>query len=386
MLAERERTGDAEKTERNFRFFDNRQKYLLFVNTCGEKKIVARRVSQELSKLNPRPPAIRIFDAGVGDGTVLTRVLRSMHGRFPTMPFYVVGKEISLEDVRLTIDKFPDRFADHPATVFVLTNMYYAEAPWLSARSSKAAATTIWHEVALRGQTSADFEEEINNLHGFLAEHWRAATNPVSGNPVYERPVVLVLYRADHRFMLNRVIPQPGASQADFDLIVASQPYRARTSAEFKAKKVVTPLVRALGPGGRLIGIHSCGNDPGMDIIHKVWPTDDPFLSTRQQICEAVAQELGPDAANYDFTTGSDDESIFRYNLETLPDEVTGAIGTSTTFAAWNAAIYVAQVEDARVAQTAADGSYIEATNQVLQAHGGLWFNDETYVISRHRE
>src|ERR687894_64225 len=100
---------------RNFRFFDNRQKYLLFVNTCSEKSVVANRVSQELSKLQPRPPALRVFDAGMGDGTVLTRVLRAMHARFPTVPFYVVGKEISLEDVRLTLEKLPDRFFEHPA-------------------------------------------------------------------------------------------------------------------------------------------------------------------------------------------------------------------------------------------------------------------------------
>ena len=87
--------------QRNFRFFDNRQKYLLFVNTCSEKWVVANRVSLEL------PTSIRgrrrcaLFDAGVGDGTVLLRVMRSMHDRFPHTPFYVVGKEISLEDVRL---------------------------------------------------------------------------------------------------------------------------------------------------------------------------------------------------------------------------------------------------------------------------------------------
>jgi hypothetical protein len=83
---------------RNFRFFDNRQKYLLFVNTCGEKGVVARRVGMELAHIHPRPPAIRVFDAGMGDGTVLTRVMREMHRRFPTRPFYFVGKEISLED------------------------------------------------------------------------------------------------------------------------------------------------------------------------------------------------------------------------------------------------------------------------------------------------
>src|SRR5882672_10624477 len=35
----------ADDPQRNFRFFDNRQKYLLFVNTCSEKWEVANRVS-----------------------------------------------------------------------------------------------------------------------------------------------------------------------------------------------------------------------------------------------------------------------------------------------------------------------------------------------------
>src|SRR5216684_7184052 len=36
--------------ETNFRFFDNRQKYLLFVNTCSEKDVIARRVGLELGR------------------------------------------------------------------------------------------------------------------------------------------------------------------------------------------------------------------------------------------------------------------------------------------------------------------------------------------------
>src|ERR1700747_1286868 len=122
----------------NFRFFENRQKYLLFVHTCSEKRVTASRVALELSGIHPRPPALRVFDAGVGDGTVLARLLRAMHSRFPHMPFYAAGKELSLEDVRLTLDKVPDRLFEHPATVFVLTNMYYAEAPWLTPASPGA--------------------------------------------------------------------------------------------------------------------------------------------------------------------------------------------------------------------------------------------------------
>src|SRR4051794_27447278 len=31
----------------NFRFFENRQKYLLFVHTCSEKRVIAERVALE---------------------------------------------------------------------------------------------------------------------------------------------------------------------------------------------------------------------------------------------------------------------------------------------------------------------------------------------------
>ncbi len=97
--------------------------------------MVAHRVSLELANIHPRPPALRLFDAGVGDGTVLLRVMRAMHDRFPHTPFYIVGKEISLEDVRLAMQKMSDRFYEHPATVLVLTNLAYADAPWLAVKS-----------------------------------------------------------------------------------------------------------------------------------------------------------------------------------------------------------------------------------------------------------
>ena len=70
--------------------------------------------------------------------------------------------------------------------------------------------------------------------------------------------------------------------------------------------------------------------------------------------------------------------------MHTLPSEISESIGTSTLFAAWNAAIYVAQVEDDRW-RRAADGRYIDATRSVLRERGGLWFFDESYVISKRR-
>src|SRR5262245_24647454 len=305
-------TAEAEGPQRNFRFFDNRQKYLLFVNTCSEKWVVASRVALELGNIHPRPPAVRLFDAGVGDGSVLTRVMRSMHDRFPHMPFYAVGKEISLEDIRLTLQKMADRFREHPQTVLVLTNLAYADAPWLAVKSLSAASSMVWHEVALTGNTAHKFESQIMDLEPFLAENWKAGVSKKTGNPMYERPVVLVIYRDDHKFLLDPIIPKPGGTVANYDLIIASQPYRARASVDFKAKRVIAPLARALGPGGRLLAIHSYGHDPGMEIIQKVWPGDNPFTTDRHQILKAVKQELGPAGRDLNFNAYADNRSVFR--------------------------------------------------------------------------
>ena len=371
--------------ETRFRFYDNRQKYLLFVSTCTEKWVVAQRIELELASIKPRPPALRLFDAGVGDGTVLTRLMRSTHDRFPTVPFYIVGKEISLEDVRLALEKMSDRFYEHPATVLVMTNMHYAEAPWLRPSSLAAASGLIWHELALRGGTAGQFERQITDLQDFLAQNWTAKISKKSGNPIYERPVVLVIYREDHKLLLDSVRPVQGAVRADFDLVLASQPYRARAPVEFKATKVIAPLARALGPGGRLVGIHSSGRDVGMEIIQRVWPGENPFTMDRHQLLKAVKHALGAEARALNFNAYADQRAYFRYKMHTLPMEISSSIGTSTLLAAWNAAIYVAQIEDERLRAVMADGRYLEATREVLQTHGSLWFQNESYVISRQR-
>jgi hypothetical protein len=371
---------------RNFRFFDNRQKYLLFVNTCGEKQTIANRVALELAHLHPTPPAVRVFDAGMGDGTVLTRAMREMHRRFPTLPFYIVGKEISLEDVRLSLDKMADRFHEHPATVLVVTNMYYTEAPWLTPKTLSAATSLLWHQVALSGSTAAEFSEQITAIEPMLGKVWQARHSSKTGNPVYERPVALVIYRDDFRFLLDEVIPAQGRARADYDLVIASQPYRARVPVEFKASKVIAPLSRALRPGGRLLGIHSFGRDPGLEIVRKIWPDEDPFKTSRHDILRAVRAEFGKEARHYNFNAYADQRAVFRYDMHTLPSEIADSIGTSTLFAAWNAAVYVAQIDDERLGDVVGTRRYLDATREVLQAHGQLWFLDESYVISRKRD
>ncbi len=366
---------------RPFRFFDNREKYLLFITTCTEKQVAAARIGREFDHIEPRPPALRVFDAGMGDGTVLSMVLRDLHHRWPTVPFFIVGKEISAEDVRLCLDKLADRFHEHPQMVVVFTNLYYTEAPWLFPGKPEREPLMNWREVALTGSSAHELDVQIKAQLDFVNEGWQTTPSPHTGNPLYVTPSVLVLYRADRRFVLDDVIPRRGRRDHAYDLVLVSQPYRARSAVEAKVRNVLAPLAQSLAPGGRMIVIQSTGRDPGMEIIRAVWPGEAPFRTPRNVLIEALRTRL--ETSDPDLECDGDTDAEFRYHLQISPQEVASNIGTSTLLAALNAAIYVAQIEDDRLNEAMTNGTYHEATGEVLARHQGLWFNNECFVVAR---
>jgi hypothetical protein len=319
---------------------------------------------------------------------VLSQVLRDLHRRLPTVPFFVVGKEVSMEDTRLTLATLPDRLAEHPQSVVVLTNMFYAEAPTLFPKAAAFHDKVRWIDVPLKGNTAHEFFQQIHELDDHLTQGWQTASSAKTGNPVYVTPSAMVLYRDDHAFALNDLIPRPtgGPQPFEYDLVLAAQPYRSRTSAETKVKNVLAPLAKALAPAGRLVVVQSTGHDPGMEIIRRIWPAEDPFATPRNKLIHELDAQLNGGVAphSFSFEGTSDAASLFTYHLHAMPNEVSNRISTSTTMAAWNAAVYVAQIEDERSADVLMEGKYLDATAEVVLKHGGLWFQDESFVVVRH--
>jgi hypothetical protein len=321
----------------------------------------------------------------MGDATVLSQVMRQLHHHFPTIPFLIVGKEISQEDVRISLEKMADRFHEHPQTVLVITNLFYTEAPWLFPRSAAMQAKLNWWEVPLQGASAYKFDRQIKGLQAYLREGWQSTTSPRTGNPVYVTPSVLILYRADHQFVLGPIIPQQGQRDHAYDLMIASQPFRARLPVEVKVRNVLAPLASSLAPGGRMLTIQSTGRDPGMEIIRAIWSGENPFQTPRQVLLKELRAHLRHSQPDLRYHPYADHRAEFSYAMHMQPMEISSTIGTSTLLAAWNAAIYVAQIEDDRVHDAMSRGDYLHATRAVLQQYQGLWFTDESFVVTRQR-
>ena len=43
------------------------------------------------------------------------------------------------------------------------------------------------------------------------------------------------------------------------------------------------------------------------------------------------------------------------------------------------------QIEDGRLESVVSTGKYLAVTAKAVQEHNGLWFNDESFVVSRRR-
>ena len=154
-----------------------------------------------------------------------------------------------------------------------------------------------WQVLRLKGDSSHEYARQIDGLQSVLDYGWATRPSETTGNPVYVRPSVLVIYREDHAFLLDAVIPRPDTPDIDYDFILASQPWRARMSAQFKVGKVLLPLMRRLAPGGRLLVIQSRGDDPGLEIVRELWPDEAPFQVDRHRLLGELGSALGADAS-----------------------------------------------------------------------------------------
>jgi len=366
--------------KKNFRFYDNRQKYLLFVTTTNEKNQIADAIRPHVNKIKPKKPGIKIFDAGMGDGSLLMNVMRQCHEKNPNIPLLVSTKEISIEDVRLGLEKLPDRFVEHKNTVFVISNLHYAEAANLRSKNEIKQKKINWNVIKLKGDTSLEFAQQLRKQNEFLEKKWNIEINKNTGNHTYKEPSIMVIYREDQEFNVNELIPNKNNSENKFDLIIASQPYRSRISAEKKVKYVIEPMIRALKPKGKLLTIHASGNDPANEIITKIWPKEKPFPSLGNSIISYLKKNLDKDLRS---RLSFREKRNIKCKLRALPTEISNGIATSLIFSAWNASIYVNQMDDDKVMKVEKTKNYEKVVQKVVSKNKGLYFNNEIFVIEK---
>lgn len=371
------------RTPGSFALHEQRHRYHVFAATTNQNWVQGDIMTDDVLALTPGPNGLRIFYSPMDNGVTLTRVLRAVNARDPDMPVQVVMKGWGLEELRNTLGRMADRLSEHPKTVLIVTNLYTREAVTLSKTAREGPSELVWHDCAMTGTTSYDFQQQTAELFPKLASEWTVQRGE-DDFPVYGRPSVVVVYREDHRQAIDHLIPRQGDVELEFDYAFLTHPFLHSHTMKFRVDYILKPVIGHLAPGGQLKVVQSFGQDPAHEIIQRVWHETKIRNVSRHDIISALKKSLGPGLKGYSFQGLTDARSLFRFDMHTLPViSETDSLSLSLQ-SAWNNAVYFTQIDEnlaQRVMRTGTE--YLDATRDTLAAHGGLWFVNESFSVFR---
>ena len=363
------------------RFFDDRLKYLSFIQNTSEKKAISLRLYPHIAALSQNKSYLRILDAGTGDGTIKSNVIKSFHRYHPYTSLLITGKEISYEDLKNTLEKMPDRFVEHPNLLVTMTNVKFAELGLIENSTKIKNQKVKEFNLILKSDNSFDFHSQItgNKLGNFIKKNWGIEIDSKSRTS-YSNPCIIRVYREDNEKHLKQFI-KTDYKNNNYDLIIASQAYRAASSVEVKVKNVIGPLMRLLNKSGKLLVTHSSGGDSIQKILKLAFKDKEPFPNTAKDIIEYLKNNPIGENNKYSFAKPMN----YSFNFKKAPDQTVTELFGHNTDAKWANILYVGQIPDKDIQALEKNTRLHNKVKKTIDSSGEIQFKNEIFSIKKIR-
>ena len=356
------------------RFYDSRLSYLSFVQNTNEKKIISKKIYPYIEKL-PKKKVTRFLDAGIGDGTITSNLIKKFHDIHPNSLLLITGKEISFEDVFNSLIKFPDRFVEHPKLAITLTNMKFAELGLLSPTNKNL--PIIKKNIVLKGKNAYEFEQQLEKLDNFINKNWGFDIDD-NGRTAYVRPCLINIYREDCKRLIEKNIPKTHIKN-EYDFILASQAYRSRSLTKSKISNVIRPLACALKKNGTLIITHSAGNDSVTSILNNGFVKADLFPDDGRSIIKFINQNKSLSGNTYQFSKPKN----YSYSFRKIPSEIVNQMSSSSLDSKISNLFYIGQLSNDEKNLILDDQKKMNKLKKLILNQDRIIFNNEIFSIKK---
>ena len=356
------------------RFYDSRLSYLSFVQNTNEKKIISKKIYPYIEKL-PKKKVTRFLDAGIGDGTITSNIIKKFHDVHPNSLLLITGKEISFEDVFNSLIKFPDRFVEHPKLAITLTNMKFAELGLLSPTNKNL--QIIKKNIVLKGKNAYEFEQQLEKLDNFINKNWGFDIDD-NGRTAYVRPCLINIYREDCKELIEKNIPKTHMKN-EYDFILASQAYRSRSLTKSKISNVIRPLACALKKNGTLMITHSAGNDSVTSILNNGFIKADLFPDNGRSIIKFINQNKSLNGNTYQFSKPKN----YSYSFRKIPSEIVNQMSSSSLDSKISNLFYIGQLSNDEKNLILNDQKKINKLKKLILNQDRIIFNNEIFSIKK---
>ena len=363
------------------RFFDDRLKYLSFIQNTGEKKAISEKIYSHIAGLSQNKSYLRILDAGTGDGTIFSNIVKSFHRYHPYTSLLITGKEVSYEDLKNTLEKMPDRFVEHPNLLITMSNVKFSELGSIESSNKIKDKKVKKFNLILKSDNSFDFNSQISGtlLGNFIKKNWGIEIDN-KGRTSYSSPCIIRIYREDNERHLKQFIGNDYKNNK-YDLIIASQAYRAASSAKVKVNNVIGPLMRLLNKSGKLIVTHSCGGESVQRILKLAFKDKEAFPNTAKDIIEYLKDNPYGENNIYKFLN----PISYYFKFRKSPDQTVTELFGHNTDAKWANILYVGQIPEKDILNIEADQRLYNKVKRAINNSGKIQFKNEIFSIVRQR-
>ena len=361
------------------RFFDDRLKYLSFIQNTGEKKAISEKIYSYISKLSENKSYIRVLDAGTGDGTIFSNMIKSFHKYRPYTSLLITGKEISYEDLKNTLEKTPDRFVEHPNMLITMTNVKFSELNLIEGSKKIKGKKIKEFSLVLKSNNSFDFNSQITGRHlgNFIKKNWGIEIDK-NGSTSYSNPCIIKIYREDNEKHLKKFLKNEYKNN-NYDLIIASQSYRAAASVKTKINNVIGPLIGLLNKSGKLLITHTCGGDSIHKILKLAFKDSVFFPNSAKDIIEYLKTSPFGNSGLYSFSRPID----YYFKFKRAPDQTITELFGHNSDAKWANILYVGQVAEKDIQSLENNSRLRNKVRKAIDKSDQLKFKNEIFSITK---
>ncbi len=363
------------------RFFDDRLKYLSFIQNTGEKKAISEKIFSHIANLSDNKSYLRILDAGTGDGTIFSNIIKSFHKYHPYSSLLITGKEISYEDLKNTLEKMPDRFVEHPNLLITMTNVKFSELGFIENSNKIKDKKVKEFNLVLKSNNSFDFNSQItgNLLGNFVKKNWGIEIDK-KDRTSYSCPCIIRVYRKDNEKHLKKFLNN-NYKNNNYDLIIASQAYRAASSVNVKVKNVIGPLMRLLNKSGKLLITHSIGGGSVQKVLKLAFKDKEAFPNKAKDIIEHLKDNPFGENNIYKFSKPQN----YYFTFKRAPDKTVTELFGHNTDAKWANMLYVGQIAEKDIQVLENNTVLQKKIRGVIDKSKDIQFQNEIFSITKLR-
>ena len=363
------------------RFFDDRLKYLSFIQNTGEKKAISEKIYSHIAGLSENKSYLRILDAGTGDGTIFSNIIKSFHKHHPYTSLLLTGKEISYEDLKNTLEKMPDRFVEHPNLLITMTNVKFSELGLIESSHRIKDKKIKEFNLILKSNNSFDFNAQIsgNLLGNFIKKNWGIEIDK-KDRTSYSSPCIIRVFREDNQKHLKKFL-QNDYKNNNYDLIIASQAYRAASSVKVKVNNVIGPLMRLLNKSGKLLVTHSIGGESVQKVLRLAFKNKEAFPNSAKDIIEYLKDNPFGENNIYSFSKPQN----YHFKFKRAPDKTVTELFGHNTDGKWANILYVGQIAEKDIQAFENNTRLRNKVSRTIDGSNQIQFQNEIFCINKVR-